>query len=63
MTVQLITSYKKYIGLSTDTKPTSVVGIGHGFYETDTGYNFIWDGVNWVEDLSLMVAVKDALAE
>ncbi len=38
-----------YIGLSTDTKPTEGVLPGTGFYESDTGMNYIYTGTAWVE--------------
>ncbi len=39
-------------GLSTDTKPTPgltlPVLVGYMFYETDTHYHYMWNGVAWV---------------
>lgn len=40
---------KKYIGASTDTKPTTV-SPGDKFYETDTGKTFIYSGSTWVHE-------------
>ena len=36
----------KYIGLSTDTKPTDVPP-GTRFYETDTGLIYVYTGTVW----------------
>jgi len=36
----------KYLGLSTDTKPTNV-SAGSRFYETNTGLWFIFTGATW----------------
>ena len=68
MAVTEITVVRKWVGLSTDTKPTAAsmgdeAYIGNEFYEMDTGYNFIWNGTEWKEDLRLMRAMMDALAE
>ena len=62
MTVTLVTVIQRWIGLSTDTKPTPT-HIGSTFYETNTGQNWIWDGTSWVEDLAMFRAVVDALKE
>ena len=39
----------RYLGLSTDTKPTNVQ-VGTILYETDTGKTFIYSGSSWVEE-------------
>ena len=39
--------YQRFIGLSSDNKPT-VVPIGSTFLETDTLKDFIFDGTSWV---------------
>jgi hypothetical protein len=36
----------KYIGSSNDTKPSDIPK-GSGFYETDTGLVYIFDGSSW----------------
>ena len=41
----LVTAIQKYIGLSTDDKPTA--SAGSRFYETDTGITYIHDGATW----------------
>ena len=56
MTVARIVTPNKWMGLSTDTKPTMATNsrarIGDTFYEWDTGELFIsYDGTNWVEKL------------
>ncbi len=47
MAFKLITTIRRFIGTSTDTKPTTGVPIGSTFYETDTARNYIYDGTNW----------------
>ena len=48
MTLQSIGSMNnRFIGLSTDTKPTAVVA-GATFYECNTGFLFIYNGYAWV---------------
>jgi hypothetical protein len=48
MTVRLVTVIQNYIGLSTDTKPTSVKP-GSTFWAYDTGTLFkTYDGTNWM---------------
>jgi hypothetical protein len=39
----------RYLGLSTDTKPTLYVLTGTRFYETDTGNTYIYTGTAWSE--------------
>lgn len=46
MTVVLISSTRNYVGLSSDTKPTTPTA-GSTFYETDTGATYIYDGAAW----------------
>lgn len=48
MTVSLITRVSWYVGLSTDTKPTSAL-IGSYFFELDTPSVWRWDGSDWYE--------------
>ena len=48
MTVRLITTIQRFLGLSTDTKPTGVEP-GSTFWAYDTGTLFTcYDGTNWV---------------
>ena len=61
MTVILVTTIQRWIGLSTDTKPSSNIKVGSTFYETNTGKGWIWDGDIWTEDLSMIHAVNQAL--
>ncbi|KKM86988.1 hypothetical protein LCGC14_1273400 [marine sediment metagenome] len=50
MAVKFITSHKNFIGLSTDTKPTSVP-VGSKFIEYDRTKTFItYDGTNWIRE-------------
>jgi hypothetical protein len=52
---QMPSSRSDFIGLSTDTKPTSITHpstcyIGSTFFEYDTGYTYIcYDGTLWTE--------------
>ena len=62
MAVKLVTSIQKWIGLSTDTKPTPDK-IGSTFFETNTGQEFIWNGSNWIEDITLIYALTQASKE
>ena len=57
---QLITSTKRYAGLSTDTKPASAL-TGSLAKETDTGNEFIFNGAAWVP-YSQPVSVVGSLA-
>ena len=62
MTVRLVTTIQRWIGESGDTKPTEAP-VGSTFYELDTGQGFIWNSSEWVEDLTLIYAMTQALAE
>jgi len=62
MTIRAISSYKRFIGLSTDTKPSGI-SPGSEFFEVNTGQKWIFDGNNWVEDISLIYALSQALKE
>ena len=59
MTVKFVTSIQNWIGLDSDTKPTSPPA-GSTFYETNTGQGWIYNGSNWVEDLRLIRALAEA---
>lgn len=59
MAVELVASITKYIGLSTDTKPTSPP-IGAEFTETNTGKKWVYTADGWEEDLTLIYAVYEA---
>ena len=47
MTVFLETTIQRFIGLSTDTKPTSPP-VGSPFVETDTGFTYKYNGYAWL---------------
>ncbi len=47
MATVLITSVKRFIGLSTDTKPTDAPE-GSTFFETNTGFMYIYNGYAWL---------------
>ncbi len=46
-----------YIGLSTDTKPSTGARNGSMFMETDTGRSFIYNGSSWA--INTVIGVKD----
>jgi hypothetical protein len=47
MALMLINVTQNFIGLSTDTKPTTGVKAGSSFIETDTGDHYLFDGSAW----------------
>jgi hypothetical protein len=47
MTVFLETTIQRWVGLSTDTKPTSPP-TGSTFYEANTGYSYKYNGYAWL---------------
>ncbi len=56
MAVKLMATISRYIGASSDTKPTSVP-VGSTFYEYDTKLNYItYDGTNWSSEKRISVA-------
>lgn len=61
MTTTLLRVIQRWVGLSTDTKPTTDVPVGSLFYELNTGQGFIWDGANWIEDIRMMYSMWLAL--
>ena len=48
MTYSLITTIKRYIGLSTDTKPTTDTPAGSTFWEHDTNILYKYNGTSWI---------------
>ena len=62
MAVHKITNHDEYVCDSSDTKP-SPVGVGARITELNTGLVFMYDGANWVEDLTLYAAMKMALED
>jgi hypothetical protein len=61
MAVIFIAEEKRWLGLSTDTKPTPTgTQAGSTFYELDTGKKWLWDGSYWGEDLALIYALAEA---
>ena len=58
-------SNTKYFGLSTDAKPvlSGVSQAGAKLVELDTGLKYYWSGSDWVQDLSMYLAVKTALED
>ena len=58
MAIKLVATIQQWIGVSSDTRPTSAPQ-GSTFHETDTGRKFIWKGSVWIEDLSESVSTKN----
>jgi hypothetical protein len=56
--VKRVVGYQTYIGLSSDTKPTTA-DEGSIFTETDTGKKWIWNGTTWV--VQAITAVQDTV--
>jgi len=48
----------KYIGLSTDTKPTDDIQEGSTFHAVDTGAQYVFYDGTWEEDLRLVYTLK-----
>ena len=52
MAYYLVTTIQRFIGASTDTKPTGVT-VGSEFYETNTRLTYVcYDGTNWAQKLT-----------
>ncbi len=49
-TTYLETNIQKWVGLSTDTKPSTSVNIGSRFYESDTNALWLYTPAGWVND-------------
>jgi len=48
MAVRSLNNIQRFVGLSTDPKPTGVL-VGSEFFESNTGRTYIaYDGTNWV---------------
>lgn len=60
MAITLITTIERYQALSTDDKPTGC-SPGSTLSEIDTGEKFIFDGTNWIEDVSTIYAINQAI--
>jgi len=60
MAVKLLGNTQNFVGLSTDTKPTEAP-VGSTLYHLNTGEKFIWDGETWVDDLTLIYALSQAV--
>ena len=61
MAVKLMGNIHNFIGLSSDTKPTTGIPVGSTFTELDTGAKFVWEGDTWEDDLTLIYAFSQAL--
>ena len=47
MAIQLLRAVNNYIGLSSDSKPTTDIDIGSTFTESDTSEVYVFDGTGW----------------
>ena len=48
MAVRSLGNIQRFVGLSSDTKPTGVL-VGSEFFESNTGNTYItYDGTNWI---------------
>lgn len=47
MTVALVTTVQRYLGLSSDTKPTIGVSAGSIYVETNTSDRYAYNGSAW----------------
>ena len=59
MAVEFIGSIQRWMGLSTDAKPTATKA-GSTYHEMDTGKKYIWFMDAWYQDLSMVYAVYQA---
>jgi hypothetical protein len=59
MAAEFIATIQRWIGLSTDEKPTATKA-GSTFHEIDTGKKYIWFNDAWYQDLSMIYAVYQA---
>jgi hypothetical protein len=50
----------KFFGLSTDTK-ASKAPVGSSFYETDTKFEFVFDGADWIRTKTVKVEQTEAV--
>ncbi len=50
----------KFLGLSTDTKPLKAP-IGSSFYETDTKFEFVYGGAEWIRTKTVKVEQAGAV--
>ena len=53
---------KIWYGLSSDVRPTTQL-VGSKFIETNTGKGWLWNGFNWVEDLTMIYALSQVLTK
>lgn len=61
MAVELIVNIKKFIGLSGDSKPSSVPA-GSEFYETDTTDTYVYSAGSWVLRTDPVLAIGDSVS-
>ena len=59
--VKAVVNKSEYLGYSTNDPPSAPGGAGSIYLELNTGRKLIWDGTYWVEDLSLIYALREAL--
>lgn len=62
MSVIQVSTIQNFIGLSTDTKPTTGVPIGSTFHAYDTGEQFVYAGDDgWQDDLRMIYALDQVI--
>jgi hypothetical protein len=65
MSYYKVTNHDEYLCDSDSDKDSipAPMGVGATLKVLDTGLNYIWNGSRWVEDLSLYVALKEAIGD
>ena len=58
MTVLMVTTIKRYQGLSSDIKPEADTPEGSTYHEIDTGYEYVFHDSMWEQDLRRIVALQ-----
>lgn len=56
MAVKMVSTIKRWQGLSTDTKPSSDVPEGSTYHAVDTGEEYVYFDGTWERDLRLIAA-------
>lgn len=58
MAVKQLSQYERYVGLSTDEKPTTGVSVGSTFLESNTSKMFVFDGTQWKEKVQHVAGIS-----
>ena len=66
MAITKLAAIDTYVGLATDTKPTTGVRAGSRFAERDTGLEYVYDGTTWglsgASTLTATIAINASLS-